>query len=177
MQKALLTTMVFFWITGVWARQNDTINSEDLDEIIIDASVNKINIRKPEMSVNKLTSEEIKKMPVDLGETDFLKSIHLLLCVVNSGAVTSRFNVRGSEYDQNLLLLDQTSVYGSSHLYGFFSVFNNDAVSNIKLYKGGIPARYGGRASSVLEINQKNGDFQQFKATDRKSTRLNSSHV
>lgn len=165
MQKTLLTTMVFFWFTGVWAQQNDTINSEDLDEIIIDASVNKINIRKPEMSVNKLTSEEIKKMPVVLGETDILKSILLLPGVVNSGEGTSGFNVRGGGSDQNLLLLDQTAVYGSSHLYGFFSIFNNDAVSNIKLYKGGIPARYGGRASSVLEINQKNGDFQQFKAT------------
>lgn len=145
------------------------VNFEDdfefLDEIIIDATINKIDVRKPEMSVNKLTAAEIKKIPVVLGETDILKSILMLPGVVNSGEGTSGFNVRGGGSDQNLLLLDQTSVYGSSHLYGFFSVFNNDAVSNIKLYKGGIPARYGGRASSVLEINQKNGDFQQFKAT------------
>lgn len=138
---------------------------EFLDEIVIDATINKIDVRKPEMSVNKLTAAEIKKMPVVLGETDVLKSILLLPGVVNSGEGTSGFNVRGGGSDQNLLLLDQTNVYGSSHLYGFFSVFNNDAVSNIKLYKGGIPARYGGRASSVLEINQKNGDFQDFKAT------------
>lgn len=138
---------------------------EFLDEIVIDASINKIDVRKPEMSVNKLTAEEIKKMPVVLGETDILKSVLMLPGVVNSGEGTSGFNVRGGGSDQNLLLLDQTNVYGSSHLYGFFSIFNNDAVSNIKLYKGGIPARYGGRASSVLEINQKTGDFQQFKAT------------
>ncbi len=142
--------------------QNDF---EFLDEIVIDLNTNKIDIRKPEMSVNKLTSAEIKKMPVVLGETDVLKSILLLPGVVNSGEGTSGFNVRGGGSDQNLLLLDQATVYGSSHLYGFFSVFNNDAVSNIKLYKGGIPARYGGRASSVLEINQKNGDLQEFKAT------------
>lgn len=138
---------------------------DELDEIIIDTSINKIDIRKPEMSVNKLTAEEIKKMPVILGETDVLKSILMLPGVVNSGEGTSGFNVRGGGSDQNLLLLDQTNVYGSSHLYGFFSVFNNDAVSNLKLYKGGIPARYGGRASSVLEINQKNGDFKNHKAT------------
>lgn len=142
------------------------INMDDeLDEIVIDASINKIDIRKPEMSVNKLTAAEIKKMPVVLGETDVLKSILLLPGVVNSGEGTSGFNVRGGGSDQNLLLLDQTSVYGSSHLYGFFSIFNNDAVSNLKLYKGGIPARYGGRASSVLEINQKSGDYKDFRAT------------
>lgn len=144
--------------------ENTNTSAEELDEIVITTS-NKINIRKPEMSVNKLTAAEIKKMPVVLGETDILKSILLLPGVVNSGEGTSGFNVRGGGSDQNLLLLDQTSVYGSSHLYGFFSIFNNDAVSNIKLYKGGIPARYGGRGSSVLEINQKNGDFKDFKAT------------
>src|SRR5690606_30075316 len=84
---------------------------------------------------------------------------------VNSGEGTSGFHVRGGGSDQNLLLLDQTSVYGSSHLYGLFSVFNNDAVSNIKLYKGVIPARYGGRGSSVLEINQKEGDYKDHKVT------------
>ncbi len=150
--------------------QNTTLNfslktdAQALDEIVINTT-NKINIRKPEMSVNKLTAAEIKKAPVVLGETDVLKTILLLPGVANAGEGTSGFNVRGGGSDQNLLLLDQTSVYSSSHLYGFFSVFNNDAISNIKLYKGGIPARYGGRASSVLEINQKSGDFKNFKTT------------
>lgn len=147
-----------FYLTPIYSE------ADVLDEIVITTS-NKINIRKPEMSVNKLTAAEIKKAPVVLGETDILKTILLLPGVVNSGEGTSGFNVRGGGSDQNLLLLDQTSVYGSSHLYGFFSIFNNDAVSNIKLYKGGIPARYGGRASSVLEINQKEGDYKDFKAT------------
>ncbi len=148
-----------FYLTPI----NIANSVEELDEIIINASVNKIDIRKPEMSVNKLTAEEIKKLPVVLGETDILKSLLLLPGVVNSGEGTSGFNVRGGGNDQNLLLLDQSNVYSSSHLYGFFSVFNNDAVKNIKLYKGGIPARYGGRASSVLEINQKVGDYENLK--------------
>ena len=158
MKKTLLTTLTFLVFTSLWGQTNDTI-SENLDEIIIDTTINKVDIRKPEMSVNKLTAEEIKKLPVVLGETDILKTLLLLPGVVNSGEGTAGFNVRGGGSDQNLLLLDQTNVYGSSHLYGFFSVFNNDAVRNIKLYKGGIPARYGGRASSVLEINQKTGNY------------------
>lgn len=135
-----------------------------LDEVIIYADGKKVDVRKPEMSVNTLTAAEIKKLPVVLGETDILKSILLLPGVVNSGEGTSGFNVRGGGSDQNLLLLDQTNVFSSSHLYGFFSIFNNDAVRNIKLYKGGIPARYGGRASSVLEIDQKVGDYENFNA-------------
>lgn len=162
MKKALFTTLTLSVFNGMWAQTNDTI-SESLDEIIIDTTINKVDIKKPEMSVNKLSAEEIKKLPVVLGETDILKTLLLLPGVVNSGEGTSGFNVRGGGNDQNLLLLDQANVYSSSHLYGFFSVFNNDAVRNIKLYKGGIPARYGGRASSVLEINQKIGDDQNHK--------------
>lgn len=137
-------------------------NDDYLDEIIIYTDGKKLDVRKPQMSVNTLTAAEIKKLPVVLGETDILKSILLLPGVVNSGEGTSGFNVRGGGSDQNLLLLDQTNVFSSSHLYGFFSVFNNDAVRNIKLFKGGIPARYGGRASSVLEIDQKVGSFEKF---------------
>lgn len=163
MQKKHLSILFLFSFLNLTAQEDPTSDNEDLEEIVIDATVNKIDVRKPEMSVNKLTAEEIKKLPVVLGETDILKSILLLPGVVNSGEGTSGFNVRGGGSDQNLLLLDQANVYSSSHLYGFFSVFNNDAVQNIKLYKGGIPARYGGRASSVLEINQKVGNYQQTK--------------
>lgn len=141
-----------------------TLEDEYLDEIVIIADGKKLDVRKPQMSVNTLTAAEIKKLPVVLGETDILKSILLLPGVVNSGEGTSGFNVRGGGSDQNLLLLDQTNVFSSSHLYGFFSVFNNDALRNIKLYKGGIPARYGGRASSVLEIDQKVGSYENFSA-------------
>lgn len=141
-----------------------SLGSDVLDEIVITANQKKLNIRKPEMSVNKLTAAEIKKMPVVLGETDVLKSILLLPGVVNSGEGTSGFNVRGGGSDQNLIQLDDATVYGSSHLYGFFSIFNADVIQDLKLYKGGIPARFGGRASSVLEISQRNGDPQKFKA-------------
>lgn len=165
MRKKIIPLLLLFSFIKISAQENPTQNEEvELEEIIIDKTIPTIDIRKPEMSVNKLTAEEIKKLPVVLGETDILKSLLLLPGVVNSGEGTSGFNVRGGGSDQNLLLLDQNNVYSSSHLYGFFSVFNNDAVQNIKLYKGGIPARYGGRASSVLEINQKVGDFQSFKA-------------
>ena len=114
-----------------------------------------VNIRKPEMSVNKLSVEEIKKMPVVLGEVDILKSILTLPGVTNAGEGASGFNVRGGASDQNLILLDEATMYSSSHLFGFFSVFNSDAIKDLKLYKGGIPSRFGGRVSSVLDIYQK----------------------
>lgn len=123
------------------------------------------NIRKPEMSVNKLTVEEIKKMPVVLGEVDILKSILTLPGVTNAGEGASGFNVRGGASDQNLILLDEATMYSSSHLFGFFSVFNSDAIKDLKLYKGGIPSRFGGRVSSVLDIYQKEGNSKEFHGT------------
>ena len=123
------------------------------------------NIRKPEMSVNKLSVEEIKKMPVVLGEVDILKSILTLPGVTNAGEGASGFNVRGGASDQNLILLDEATMYSSSHLFGFFSVFNSDAIKDLKLYKGGIPSRFGGRVSSVLDIYQKEGNSKEFHGT------------
>lgn len=101
-------------------------------------------------------------MPVVLGEVDVLKSILLLPGVTNAGEGASGFNVRGGGADQNLILLDEATIFNSSHVFGFFSVFNPDAIKDLKLYKGGIPARYGGRASSVLEIYQKDGSSKDF---------------
>lgn len=124
-----------------------------------------VNIRKPEMSVNKLSVEEIKKMPVVLGEVDILKSILTLPGVTNAGEGASGFNVRGGASDQNLILLDEATMYSSSHLFGFFSVFNSDAIKDLKLYKGGIPSRFGGRVSSVLDIYQKEGNSKEFHGT------------
>lgn len=142
-----------------------TQDADDLDELVIDVNPKKLNIRKPEMSVNKLTAEEIKKMPVILGETDVLKTLLLLPGVSNSGEATTGFNVRGGGSDQNLLQLDEAVVYNSSHLYGFFSVFNTDALKDIKLYKGGIPSRFGGRASSVLDMHQRDGNSKSFQTS------------
>jgi len=133
-----------------------------LDEVVIVDNKKKINIRKPEMSVNKLTIQEIKEMPVILGEVDIIKSILTLPGVTNAGEGQSGFNVRGGGADQNLIQLDEATIYNSSHLFGLFSVFNPDAIKDLKLYKGGIPARYGGRLSSILDIYQKEGDKNKF---------------
>lgn len=135
-----------------------------LREVIVTSTKNITDIRKPEMSVNKLSISTIKKMPVVLGEVDILKSILLLPGVTNAGEGASGFNVRGGGADQNLILLDEAMIFNSSHVFGFFSVFNPDAIKDLKLYKGGIPARYGGRASSVLDIYQKDGSSKGFHA-------------
>jgi hypothetical protein len=137
-------------------------NETVLKEVIIVDTKIKTDIRKPEMSVNKLSISAIKKMPVVLGEVDVLKSILLLPGVTNAGEGASGFNVRGGGADQNLILLDEATIFNSSHVFGFFSVFNPDAIKDIKLYKGGIPARFGGRASSVLDIYQKDGNSKGF---------------
>ena len=145
-------------------KYNVPLNSEEniLREVVIIDDKTKTNIRKPEMSVNKLSISSIKKMPVVLGEVDVLKSILLLPGVTNAGEGASGFNVRGGGADQNLILLDEATIFNSSHVFGFFSVFNPDAIKDLKLYKGGIPARFGGRASSVLDIYQKDGSSKGF---------------
>lgn len=137
-------------------------NETALQEVIITDNRSKTDIKKPEMSVNKLSISTIKKMPVVLGEVDVLKSILLLPGVTNAGEGASGFNVRGGGADQNLILLDEATIFNSSHVFGFFSVFNPDAIKDLKLYKGGIPSRYGGRASSVLDIYQKDGSSKAF---------------
>lgn len=139
----------------------ETETSKQLDEVVI-TSKNKANIKKPEISVNKLSIQSIKQMPVVLGEVDVIKSLLFLPGVTNAGEGQSGFNVRGGSADQNLVLLDEATIYNSSHVIGFFSVFNPDAIKDLKLYKGGIPARFGGRASSVLDIYQKDGNSNKF---------------
>jgi hypothetical protein len=136
--------------------------AESLDEVVITEDVEELNIKKPQMSVNSLSIKTIKNMPVVLGEVDVIKSITLLPGVTNAGEGSSGFNVRGGAADQNLILLDEATIFNSSHLFGFFSVFNPDAIKDIKLYKGGIPAKYGGRVSSVLDIYQKEGNSKEF---------------
>ena len=136
---------------------------EQLEEVIVTEDAERINIRKPQMSVNTLSIQTIKDIPVVLGEADVVKSLLLLPGVTNAGEASSGFNVRGGAADQNLILLDEATIFNSSHLFGFFSVFNPDAIKDVKLYKGAIPARYGGRVSSVLEIFQKEGNSKEFK--------------
>ncbi|WP_425597887.1 TonB-dependent receptor [Ulvibacterium marinum] len=137
-----------------------------LDEIVVTAEESeRISLKKPEMSIAKLNIKTVKQMPVVLGEVDIIKSIQLLPGVTNNGEGSSGFNVRGGAVDQNLVLLDEAIIYNTSHLLGFFSVFNADAIKDMKLYKGGIPARFGGRASSVLDIRQKDGNSKNFSLT------------
>ena len=139
--------------------------SESLNEIVIESNIEKLNLKTPQMSVNNLNSSTIKQIPVVLGEADIIKSLILLPGVTSAGEGASGFNVRGGAADQNLILLDEAIVFNSSHLFGFFSVFNPDVIKNVKLYKGGIPAKYGGRLSSVLDIYQKEGNSKDFNVT------------
>jgi hypothetical protein len=131
-------------------------------EIVVSAEREDANIVNMEMSVAKLDVRTIQKVPVVLGEVDILKSIQLLPGVTTVSENASGFNVRGGAADQNLVLLDESPIYNSSHLLGFFSVFNSDAIKNVQLYKGGIPAQYGGRLSSVLDVRQKEGNSKSF---------------
>ncbi|MEH6657088.1 TonB-dependent receptor [Leeuwenhoekiella marinoflava] len=137
-------------------------NNQTLDEVVITQNTKALNIKKPQMSVNSLSAEEIKGMPVVMGEADPLKSLLTLPGVTSSGEASSGFNVRGGAADQNLILLDGAPIYSDSHLFGFFSVFNADAISSLDLYKGGIPSRFGGRVSSILDVHQKTGNYEDL---------------
>jgi outer membrane cobalamin receptor len=148
--------------------QKDTIldialqASVQMDEVVITASqVERIEERS-QMSTIEVPIAQIKKIPALLGEVDVLKALQLLPGVQSGGEGQSGLYVRGGSPDQNLILLDGVPVYNASHLFGFFSVFNADAIKDVKLIKGGFPARYGGRLSSVLEINMKEGNTQEF---------------
>lgn len=137
-------------------------DSKALEEVVVKANTNKVNVSKPEMSVNKLYVATIKKMPAMMGEVDILKSILQLPGVTNAQEGATGFNVRGGSVDGNLVLLDEAIIYNTSHLFGFFSVFNSDVIKDLKLYKGGIPANFGGRVSSVMDIYQKEGNNKKF---------------
>ena len=146
--------------------QNFTLTEslEILGEVVINTDIERIDIKTPQMSVNSLTASTIKQIPVVFGEADVIKAITLLPGVSSGGEGAAGFNVRGGAVDQNLILLDEATIFNSSHLFGLFSVFNPDAIKNLKLYKGGIPAKYGGRVASVLDIYQKEGNKNKFQA-------------
>ncbi len=132
------------------------------NEIVVSGERTDRNIQDSRMSVNKLPVEEVKTIPAFMGEVDILKTIQLLPGVQSAGDGNSGFYVRGGGPDQNLILLDEAVVYNASHLFGFFSVFNADAIKDVELYKGGMPAQYGGRVSSVLDISMDNGNMRSF---------------
>lgn len=137
----------------------------ELGEVIVTAEVENSNVSNLEMSVEKLDIKEMQRMPALLGEVDVIRSIQLLPGVSTVGEGASGFNVRGGSVGQNLVLLDQALVYNSAHLFGLFSVFNPDAVSDVELYKGGIPAQYGGRIASILDVRMKEGNSKTFEGT------------
>ena len=133
-----------------------------LTEVVISARKRNDNITKPLMGVQKLTTNEIRNIPVLFGEKDVLKTIQLLPGIQFAGDGNSGFFVRGGGADQNLILLDEATVYNPSHLLGFFSTFNSDAIKDITVYKGGMPAEYGGRLSSVVDIKMNDGNNKDY---------------
>src|SRR5882757_5090238 len=135
-----------------------------LDEVVVKSKKSN-NILKTPAGVQTLSMEDIKNIPVLLGEKDVLKTIQLLPGIKSSGDGRAGFFVRGGNSDQNLILLDEATVYNASHLLGFFSVFNSDAIKDIAVYKGGMPANYGGRLASVEDIKMKDGNDQKFQAS------------
>jgi hypothetical protein len=133
-----------------------------IDEVIVKSEKASDKIKRAEMSVEKLEMKTIRKIPALMGEVDVIKVIQMLPGVQAPSEGSSGFSVRGGSSDQNLILLDEATVYNASHLMGFFSVFNNDAVKDIKLYKGDIPAAYGGRLSSLLDVRMKDGNSKDL---------------
>ena len=143
---------------------NFTLNEQakELDEVVVSATRKDENVSRTQMGLQKLNSKELNNIPVLFGEKDILKTIQLLPGIKSAGEGSSGFNVRGGASDQNLILLDEATVYNASHLLGFFSVFNSDAIKDISVYKGNEPAEYGGRLSSVLDIKMNDGNDKKF---------------
>ena len=137
----------------------------EVEEVKIVADRKIDNVKNTSMGSAILKMETIKKIPSFMGEIDLLKTIQLLPGVQGSGEGQTGYNVRGGGIDQNLVLLDEAPIYNPSHFLGFFSVFNADAISDLELYKGGIPARYGGRLASILDVKMKEGNPEEFSAT------------
>lgn len=133
-----------------------------LAEVVILDKKSDEMVRSTQMSLIEMPINQIKALPVLLGEADVLKSLQLMPGVQSGSEGSSGLYVRGGGPDQNLILLDGVPVYNASHLFGFFSVFNADAISSVKLIKGGFPARYGGRLSSVIDIRMKEGNLKEF---------------
>ncbi len=133
-----------------------------LDEVVITSEKSDANVNRSMMGVEKMSGKVLKKLPTLMGEADVIRSILLLPGVSTVGEGASGFNVRGGNIDQNLVLLDGVPLYNTSHLFGFFTGFNADIVQDLSLYKSGVPSMYGGRASSVLDIRTKEGNYEKW---------------
>jgi hypothetical protein len=136
--------------------------SVDQKEVVITGERKDDNVTNTQMGVEKLDVKEIQNVPVLLGEKDVLKTMQLLPGIKSAGEGNSGYYVRGGGADQNLILLDEATVYNASHFLGFFSVFNSDAINDVTVYKGTMPAEYGGRLSSVIDMKMKEGNDKQF---------------
>lgn len=134
----------------------------ELSEVVISSKKSNDNVSNPQMGLQKVNVKEISNVPVLLGERDVLKTLQLLPGIKSAGEGNSGFYVRGGSTDQNLILLDEAPVYNASHLLGFFSTFNSDAIKDLSVYKGGMPAQYGGRLSSVLDIRMNEGNRKSY---------------
>lgn len=151
--------------------KNQTLNIElqsgdvQLQEVIVSGERPENNVQDVKMSREELNIEKVKSLPALFGEVDVMRTIQLLPGVQSAGEGTTGLFVRGGSADQNLVLLDEATVYNPSHFLGFFSVFNPDAIKNLELYKGGIPARYGGRLASILDIQMKEGNNKRLALT------------
>lgn len=146
-------------------KKNVELKSETtMKEVEVTSRRQDENIKGTSMGTVSLTAEKIKKLPVIFGETDILKALQLMPGIQSAGEGNSGFYVRGGGPDQNLILLDDAVVYNTGHLFGFFSVFNTDAIKNVTLIKGGMPANYGGRLSSVVDVSMKEGNMKEYHA-------------
>ena len=156
--------------TSVICDKNLTINmglepeSRQLEEVVIskEKAAMRERLRTTQMSLENISMREAKLIPALLGEVDIVKTLQLKPGVQPGNEGSAGFNVRGGNADQNLVVLDEATVYNASHLFGFFSIFNSDAVKGADLYKGDFPAKYGGRLSSVLDVKLKDGNKKKF---------------
>lgn len=136
-----------------------------LDEVVVSANADQERVQNTQMSVTNITAREAKILPALFGEVDIIKTIQLKPGIQSGSEGTSGLIVRGGGPDQNLILLDEAVVYNPNHLFGFFSTFNSDAIKDLKVYKGGFPAEYGGRLSSVIDVRLKDGNNKKFSAS------------
>ena len=138
-------------------------SKSELNEVVIRSNKpNNDNVTSPQLGQEKLNMAQVNNVPVLLGEKDILKTISLLPGIKSAGEGNTGFYVRGGASDQNLILLDEATVYNASHFFGFFSTFNSDAIKDVSIYKGGMPAEYGGRLSSVLDIKMNDGNNKDY---------------
>ncbi|NDV57922.1 TonB-dependent receptor [Bacteroides sp. 519] len=139
--------------------------SYQLNEVVVTSKRADAAVSEPQTGVTQLEVEQLNKLPVLMGERDVIKTLELLPGVKSAGEGSSGFFVRGGTADQNLIILDNVSVYNASHLMGFFSTFNSDVLRDVALYKGPIPAQYGERLSAILDVQQRNGDMQRYRVS------------